>query len=82
MDMILHPLKILLNTGKKIMLDKEFMQTERDQLFWKVLREYQEEGYSFHEAKYMAQRVTDDVMSDKETFVDNYIRDTFPDDDE
>ena len=82
MDMILHHLKILLNTGNKMMSDKEFMQTERDHLFWKVLREYQEEGYSFHEAKYMAQRITDDVMSDKENFVNNLIRDTWGDVDE
>ena len=44
--------------------------------------QYQEEGYDRRESKRMARRDTDDIMSDKETFIDNFIQDTWGEIDE
>ena len=44
-----------------------------------LIRQYQQEGYDTREAKRIAKQDTDDIMSDKETFVDNYVQDTWGD---
>jgi|TARA_R110002020_G_C16251369_1_gene769847 uncharacterized membrane protein len=63
-------------------MNKSFAQKERQRIFREITRQYQQEGYSTKEAKRMARRETDDIMSDKETFVDNFIKDTWEDADE
>ena len=45
-------------------------------------KQYQEEGYGSKESKKLARQDTDDVMSDKETFIDNYMHDVWGDVDE
>jgi len=63
-------------------MNKSFAQKERQRIFREITSQYQQEGYSTKEAKRMARRETDDIMSDKETFVDNFIKDTWEDADE
>tara|TARA_Y100001951_G_C11225803_1_gene231628 strand:- start:441 stop:632 length:192 start_codon:yes stop_codon:yes gene_type:complete len=63
-------------------MSKNFIQKERQRLFRDITRQYQQEGYNTREAKRLAKREVDDIMSDKESFVDNFMKDTFPDDHE
>ena len=61
---------------------KSFLQKERQRIFREVTKQYQEEGYDLKESKRMAKQDTDDIMSDKETFIDNYMNDIWEDADE
>tara|TARA_R100001143_G_C3328817_1_gene118405 strand:- start:729 stop:920 length:192 start_codon:yes stop_codon:yes gene_type:complete len=63
-------------------MSRSFLQKERQKIFRDLTRQYQQDGYDNREAKKMAKKDTDDIMSDKETFVDNYIQDTWGDADE
>ena len=56
-------------------MTRSFLQKERQSVFRKLTKQYQEEGYNTREAKRMARRDTDDIMSDKEAFVDNFMQD-------
>jgi len=58
-------------------MTRSFLQKERQSVFRKLIKQYQEEGYDTREAKRMARRDTDDIMSDKEAFVDNFMQDTW-----
>ncbi len=61
---------------------KSFLQKERQRIFREVTKQYQDEGYDLKESKRMAKQDTDDIMSDKETFIDNYMNDIWEDADE
>ena len=61
---------------------KSFLQKERQRIFREVTKQYQDEGYDLKESKRMAKQYTDDIMSDKETFIDNYMNDIWEDADE
>ena len=61
---------------------KSFLQKERQRIFREVTKQYQDEGYDLKESKRMAKQDTDDIMSDKETFIDNYMNDMWEDADE
>tara|TARA_R100000687_G_scaffold42939_1_gene35027 strand:+ start:1105 stop:1296 length:192 start_codon:yes stop_codon:yes gene_type:complete len=63
-------------------MSRSFLQRERQQLFRNITRQYKQEGYSLRESKRFAKLEVDDIMSDKETFVSNYVRDTWEDADE
>ena len=63
-------------------MSRSFLQKERQRIFRELIRQYQQEGYDTREAKRIAKQDTDDIMSDKETFIDNYIQDTWEDADE
>ena len=58
---------------------KSFLQKERQRIFREVTKQYQDEGYDLKESKLMAKQDTDDIMSDKETFIDNYMNDIWED---
>ena len=58
------------------------MQKERQRIFREVTKQYEDEGYNIKESKRMAKQDTNDIMSDKETFIDNYINDVWEDVDE
>ena len=53
------------------------LQRERQRLFRSITRQYKAEGYNVKESKRLAKREVDDIMSDKEAFVDNFIRETW-----
>ena len=61
---------------------KSFLQKERQRIFREVTKQYQDEGYDLKESKRMAKQDTDDIMSDKETFIDNYMNDIWEEADE
>ena len=61
---------------------KSFLQKERQRIFREVTKQYQDEGYDLKESKRMAKQDTDDIMSDKETFIDNYMNVIWEDADE
>jgi hypothetical protein len=63
-------------------MSRSFLQKERQRIFRELTRQYQQDGYDIREAKRIAKRDTNDIMSDKETFIDNYIQDTWEDVDE
>ena len=63
-------------------MPRDFMSKERKSLFRSITRQYMQEGYDVREAKRLAKREVDDIMSDRENFVDNLIRDTWEDIDE
>jgi hypothetical protein len=63
-------------------MSRTFIQKERQRIFRELTRQYQQDGYDIREAKRIAKRDTDDIMSDKETFIDNYIQDTWENVDE
>ena len=58
------------------------LQRERQRLFRSITRQYKAEGYDVKESKRLAKREVDDIMSDKEAFVDNFIIETWADADE
>ena len=58
------------------------LQRERQRLFRSITRQYKAEGYNVKESKRLAKREVDDIMSDKEAFVDNFIKETWADTDE
>jgi len=61
---------------------KSLLQKERQRIFREVTKQYQDEGYDKKESKRMAKQDTDDIMSDKEAFIDNYMNDVWEDIDE
>jgi hypothetical protein len=63
-------------------MPKTFIEKERRQIFHDITIQYRREGYSRREARRLSKLDTDDIMADKETFVDNLIRDTWEDQDE
>ncbi len=63
-------------------MSRSFLQRERKQLFRSITRQYKQEGYSIRESKRLAKLEVDDIMSDKETFVSNFVKDTWEDADE
>ena len=63
-------------------MSRSFLQKERQRIFRDLTRQYQQDGYDIREAKRIAKQDTDDIMADKETFIDNYVKDTWGDADE
>ena len=60
-------------------MSRSFLQKERQRIFRDLTRQYQQDGYNIREAKRIAKQDTDDIMADKETFIDNYVKDTWED---
>ena len=58
---------------------KNFWQKDRATLFKNYVRQYKEEGYNAKEARQLAKIEINEVMADKEDFVDNLGKETFED---
>ena len=52
---------------------------ERKQAFNYLLKQYLQEGYDNKEAKALAKQEVDEIMADKESFVDNLWKETYQD---
>ena len=52
---------------------------ERKQAFNYLLKQYLQEGYDNKEAKLLAKQEVDEIMADKESFVDNLWKETYQD---
>ena len=47
---------------------------DRNKMFWTFVKEYQEEGYTKQEAKKLAKKEVNEVMEDKNNFVNELYR--------
>jgi|TARA_R110000851_G_scaffold117732_1_gene244686 hypothetical protein len=54
-------------------MSKNFWQRDRKSIYRGLVKEYQREGYDYKESKRYAKQETDEIMSDKESFVDTLI---------
>jgi hypothetical protein len=58
---------------------KNLWQKERQYLFRGLVKQYSEEGYTQKESKKLAKQEIDEIMEDKENFVENIWKETFRD---
>ena len=61
------------------MMAKNLWQKERSVIFRGLVRQYSMEGYNNKEAKRLARREADEIMEDKEDFVNDIWGDQFDD---
>ena len=60
-------------------MTNNFWMKERKQAFNYLLKQYLQEGYDNKEAKALAKQEVDEIMADKESFVDNLWKETYQD---
>ena len=60
-------------------MSKNLWQKERQALFRDLVKQYQEEGYDSREAKKYAKQEINEIMEDKENFVQNIWKATYED---
>jgi len=60
-------------------MSKNFWQKERSSLLRGLVRQYKEEGYDIKEARKLANIEINEIMEDKEDFVNNLWDETFDD---
>ena len=60
-------------------MTKNLWQKDRATLFKNYVRQYKEQGYDIKEARQLAKIEINEVMADKEDFVDNLWKETFED---
>mgnify|MGYP000642658430 CR=1 FL=1 len=60
-------------------MTNNFWIKERKQAFNYLLKQYLQEGYDNKEAKALAKQEVDEIMADKESFVDNLWKETYQD---
>ena len=52
-------------------MSRNLWQKERKELFRSLVGQYKSEGYNDKEAKRLARLEADEIMDDKESFIDN-----------
>jgi len=60
-------------------MTKNLWQRERQNIFRGLVTQYMDEGYDSREAKKLAKEEVNDIMEDKEDFVQNIWKETFTD---
>lgn len=60
-------------------MTKNLWQKERNNIFKYLVKQYIEEGYDNKQAKSLARQEVDQVMEDREGFVNNIWKETFND---
>ena len=60
-------------------MGKNLWQKERSAIFRDLFRQYSEEGYNPKESRKLARLEADEIMQDKEDFIENLLSDTFDD---
>jgi hypothetical protein len=60
-------------------MPKNLWQKERGAIFRDLVRQYSEEGYNSKEAKRLARQEADEIMEDKDSFVDDIWSEQFND---
>jgi hypothetical protein len=58
---------------------KNLWQKERQALFRELVGQYQEEGYQKKKARKLARQEVNEIMEDKEDFVENILIEAFDD---
>jgi len=62
-----------------VKMSKNLWERDRKNLFRSIKREYQSEGYTQEEAKKLAKEEVDEIMEDKELFVNNLWKEKYQD---
>ena len=60
-------------------MSKNLFQKERHNIFRHLVYQYHKEGYSQKESKKLAKKETDEIMEDKESFMNILLNETFDD---
>jgi len=60
-------------------MTSNFWKKERKQAFNYLLKQYLEEGYDSKEAKSLTKKEVDEIMADKEAFIENIWKETYED---
>ena len=60
-------------------MSKNLWQKERQALFRDLVRQYETEGYDMKEAKKYAKQEINEIMEDKEDFVQNLWKESYED---
>ena len=60
-------------------MSRNLWQRERKELFRSLVGQYKSEGYNDKEAKRLARLEADDIMTDKESFVETIWEEAFDD---
>jgi len=60
-------------------MPKNLWQKERGAIFRDLVRQYSEEGYNHKEAKRLARQEVDEIMEDKDDFVNEIWAEQFDD---
>ena len=60
-------------------MSKNLFQKERHNIFRHLVDQYSNEGYSQKESKKLAKKETDEIMVDKEDFVQHVWKESFRD---
>jgi len=61
-------------------LTKNFWEKDKEVLFKNLVKQYKEEGYNIKESKHFAKIEINQIMEDKEDFINNLWKETFEDD--
>lgn len=65
--------------GRNIIMSKNLWEKERNTLFRSLVRQYSEEGYDSKEANKLAKEELNEIMSDREEFVEDLWNQTYED---
>jgi len=60
-------------------MTKNLWERERNNIFQHLVKQYRDEGYSHKEAKSLAKQEVNEVMEDKESFMNILLKETFDD---
>ena len=60
-------------------MTKNLWERERNNIFQYLVKQYRNEGYSHKESKSLAKQEVNEVMEDKENFVQNILKESFTD---
>ena len=58
---------------------KNLWDRERNNIFRHLVKQYRNEGYSHKDSKSLAKQEVNEVMEDKENFVQNILKESFTD---
>jgi hypothetical protein len=58
-------------------MSKNLWQKERNNIFRHLVKQYSKEGYSYKEAKKLAKKEMDEIMEDKENFINTLWKESF-----
>jgi len=60
-------------------MNKNLWQKERKNIFRHLVKQYHREGYSYKESKKLAKQEMDEIMEDKENFINTLWKESFND---
>jgi len=55
-------------------MPKQLWDKESDKIYWNLVKEYQEEGYTKQEARKLAKKEVKDIVQDKKDFAANLYK--------